>query len=129
MMKYLILFMVIAALCTGCATTNQKSAAEGQLRHVVLFKFKDNATDAQVKAIEDAFRALPGKVSEIKDFEWGRDCSVEGLTQGFTHCFLVTFDDAKGRAAYLPHKEHKAFVEKLKPQLDKVLVIDYIAGK
>jgi stress responsive alpha/beta barrel protein len=121
--------MVITVLGTGCASICPPLSAEGKLRHVVLFKFKDNAAEAGVKAVEDGFRALPGKISEIKDFEWGRDCSSEGLHQEFTHCFLVTFDDAKGREAYLPHKSHKEFVELLKPSLDKVLVIDYVAGK
>ncbi len=39
----------------------------------------------------------------------------------------MSFRDAKGREAYLPHPAHKAFVEVLKPHLDKVLVIDYDA--
>jgi hypothetical protein len=30
---------------------------------------------------------------------------------------------------YLPHPAHKAFVDVLMPHLDKVLVIDYWAGK
>jgi hypothetical protein len=94
---------------------------------VVLFKFKDGTTPAQVKEIENAFRALPGKVPEVAAFEWGTDNSPEGLAQGFTHCFFVSFRDAKGREAYLPHPAHKAFVEVLKPHLDKVLVIDYDA--
>lgn len=47
--------------------------------------------------------------------------------QGFTRCFLVTFNDDAGRAVYLPHPAHKAFVKLLKPQLDKVLVIGYVA--
>lgn len=129
MTKHLILLMVLTVLGTGCATMTPQTATEGKLRHVVLFKFKDNATEAQIKAVEDGFRALPGKISEIRDFEYGRDCSPEGLQQGFTHCFFVTFDDAKGREVYLPHQAHKEFVELLKPSLDKVLVIDYVAGK
>jgi len=99
------------------------------LRHVVLFKFKDGTPAEKVKEIEDAFRALPGKIDAIKDFEWGTDVSVENLAQGFTHCFFVTFASEKARAEYLPHPDHKAFVEILKPHLDKVLVVDYWAGK
>jgi hypothetical protein len=99
----------------------------GKLRHVVLFKFKDTATAEQIQAVEEAFRALPGKVAEIRAFEWGTDVSVEGLAQGFTHCFFVTFDDAEARDTYLPHPDHKAFGALLRPILDKVLVIDYIA--
>jgi hypothetical protein len=118
-------------LLAGCATSGAGAGASGDskglLRHVVLFKFKDGTAPDKVKEIENAFRALPGKVPEIAAFEWGTDNSPEGLAQGFTHCFFVSFRDAKGREAYLPHPAHKAFVEVLKPHLDKVLVIDYDA--
>ena len=101
--------------------------AAPKLRHVVLFKFKDDSTPEQVRTVEDAFRALPEKIDAIIEFEWGTNNSPEGLAQGFTHCFLVTFKDEKGRDIYLPHPAHKEFVEVLKPHLDKVLVVDYFA--
>ncbi len=100
-----------------------------KLRHVVLFSFKSTSTEADIKKVEDAFRALPSKIKEIKSFEWGKNNSPEGINQGFTHCFLVTFASEADRAVYLPHPDHKAFVEVLKPHLDKVLVVDYWAGK
>ncbi|MEZ4659085.1 MAG: Dabb family protein [Caldilineaceae bacterium] len=99
-----------------------------QLRHVVLFKFKDDTTPAQVQAIAEAFRALPGKIDAIQDFEWGTDVSVEGKADGYTHCFFVTFGDVAGRDAYLPHPDHKAFGSLLRPHLEKVLVFDYWAN-
>ena len=98
------------------------------LRHVVLFKFKDDTTPAQVQAIEDAFRALPGKIDAIRSFEWSTDVSVEGKADGYTHCFFVTFGDEAGRDAYLPHPDHRAFGALLRPHLDKVLVFDYWAA-
>ncbi|SHF44075.1 Stress responsive A/B Barrel Domain [Cnuella takakiae] len=99
------------------------------LRHIVMFKFKDNTSAADVKKVEDAFRKLPSQIQEIKGFEWGTNNSPEGLAQGFTHCFFLTFDSEAGRAAYLPHPAHKAFGGVLGPHLDKVLVVDYWAGK
>ena len=41
-----------------------------ELRHVVLFAFKETATPTQVQAIEQAFAALPPQIAEIKGFEW-----------------------------------------------------------
>ena len=107
----------------------ESPTAEKVLRHVVLFKFKDSATPAQIKQVEDAFRALPSKVKEIKGLEWGTNNSPENLAQGFTHCFFVTFASEKDRAAYLPHPDHQAFGKVLGPHLDKVLVVDYWAAK
>ena len=78
------------------AVKKEKSPQLGKLRHVVLFKFKDGTTEKQVKEIEDAFRDLPAKIPEIVDFEWGTNNSPEGINQGLTHCFFLTFNDAKG---------------------------------
>ena len=96
-----------------------------QLRHVVIFKFKESSTPADIKEVETAFGKLPSQIKEIKDYEWGLNNSPEGLNKGFTHCFLVTFDSEEDRAIYLPHPAHKAFVDVLSPHLDDVMVIDY----
>ncbi|MDH5381787.1 MAG: Dabb family protein [Cyclobacteriaceae bacterium] len=96
-----------------------------QLRHVVMFKFKDTSTEADVKSVEEAFAALPSKIPQIKGYEWGTNNSPEGLNKGLTHCFFLTFDSEEGRAAYLPHPDHKAFGEVLGPHLEDVLVLDY----
>lgn len=97
----------------------------GVLRHVVLFGFKQTATPEQIRAIEQAFRALPEKIDEIHEFEWGTDVSVENLSQGYTHCFLVTFLTEQDRDTYLPHPAHQEFVAALQPHLKQALVIDY----
>ncbi|WP_185154590.1 Dabb family protein [Flavilitoribacter nigricans] len=102
------------------AEANQK-----MLRHVVLFKFKDTATEADIKSVEDAFMALPAKIPEIKDLEWGTNNSPEGLAKGFTHCFFLSFESEEDRAVYLPHPDHKAFGAVLGPHLDDVLVVDF----
>ncbi len=98
------------------------------LRHVVLFKFKDSVTSEQVDEVVQAFAALPGKISEIKGFEWGTDVSVEQKSKGLTHGFVVTFASEKGRDTYLPHPEHQKFVKLVGPRLDDVLVFDFWAN-
>ncbi len=120
-----ILFACMFLLGSATFVSAQTTTSKKMLRHVVLFKFKDSATPAQVKEVEDAFRALPSKIKEIKGLEWGTNNSPEGLSQGFTHVFFVTFDSEAGREVYLPHPDHKAFGKVLGPHLDKVLVVDY----
>ncbi|HUY92191.1 MAG TPA: Dabb family protein [Pirellulales bacterium] len=97
----------------------------GLLRHIVLFKFKDEVTKEQVQEVVDAFSALPEKIDTIVDFECGTDVSVEGKAAGFTHGFVVSFRDEAGRAAYLPHAAHQDFVKLVGPRVDKVLVFDF----
>ncbi len=103
------------------------AAAEAPYRHVVFFKFKDSASAEQVQSIEKDFAELAKKIDTVKAFEWGTNVSPEGLNDGFTHCFLVTFADKAGLEVYLPHPAHTEFVGKLKPLLDKVCVVDYVA--
>ena len=95
------------------------------LRHVVLFNFNDEADEAKVAEIENAFAELPQKISEIKDFEWGVNNSPEGLSKGLTHCFLVTFSTEEDRQVYLPHPDHQAFVKLIGPYVEDVTVVDY----
>jgi len=95
------------------------------LRHVVLFKFKEDTTKEQIRKTERAFCSLPGKIKAIHDFEWGTNVSPENRSQGFTHCFVVTFLSEADRAIYLPHPAHKELAAMLGPYLDQVLVIDY----
>lgn len=95
------------------------------LRHVVLFGFKETSSPEDVQMIVDAFKALPSKISEIKGFEWGVNSSPEGLNQGLTHAFTLTFHSDADRDAYLPHPAHKEFGQILGPHLDKVTVLDY----
>ncbi len=126
-MKKIIVLGLIACLATS-AVFAQKSTAK-ILRHVVLLKFKDNASAADIKSVEDAFRLLPSKISLIKGFEWGTNNSPEKMNEGLTHSFLLTFNSEKDRNNYLVHPAHKAFGALLTPFLDKVVVLDFWAGK
>ena len=126
-MKKIIVLGLIACLATS-AVFAQTSGGK-ILRHVVLFKFKDNASATDIKSVEDAFRLLPGKINLIKGFEWGTNNSPEKLNEGLTHSFLLTFNSEKDRDDYLVHPAHKAFGALLTPFLDKVVVVDFWAGK
>jgi hypothetical protein len=103
----------------------ESSADKSLMRHVVLFKFKDDVQQTAIDEIVTAFGELPDKIDQIIDYEAGTNVSPEQLDQGYTHVFVVTFRDATARDAYLPHPAHKAFVEVLGDRLDKVLVIDF----
>jgi len=100
--------------------------ATGPVKHVVLFKFKEDVSENKIQELIDGYKALPGKIEVMKGFEWGTDMSIEGLSQGFTHCFISTFEDSAGRDAYVPHPEHQKYAQGLLPHLDKILVLDFV---
>jgi hypothetical protein len=92
----------------------------------VLFKFKEGSTEETLRGIEAAFGVLAAELTFVRGFEWGRNSSPEGLDHGYTHCFIVSFDDEAGRDAYLPHPSHQAFCRKfLDPSLEEVCVMDF----
>ena len=96
------------------------------LRHVVIFKFKEETSVEQVQKLNTAFAELPKHISVIQDFEWGLNDSPENFHQGFTHCYLLTFKSKEDRdSIYTPHPKHQAFVASLQPHLEKVFVVDY----
>lgn len=123
------LALVLMIASSDRAESNNQGDKKTMLRHVVNFKFKETSSAADVQKVVDGFRGLKAKIPEIASFEFGTNNSPEGLNDGFTHCFLVTFKSEKDRDTYLPHPAHKAFVDVLKPHLDKVMVIDYWAGE
>lgn len=104
---------------------NPNNLNSGMLRHAVFFSFKESSSEADIQGVVDAFAALPSKIDSIIDFQYGVNNSPEGLDDGFTHCFLLTFADDAGRQAYLPHEAHKAFGDVLRPHMKSVFVIDY----
>jgi hypothetical protein len=119
------ILFISMALGSCISKTAQEMENSETLRHLVFFKFKDSASLEEIKIVNDAFIALPKSIPEIKGFEWGLNNSPENLNQELTHCYMVTFSSEADREIYLPHPNHIAFLEKLKPILDKVVVLDY----
>ena len=99
-----------------------------QVKHIVIFKYKEKATPAQIEEVTQAFKALKGKIPGIVSFEYGVNNSPEGLNRGMTHVFLLTFANVQARDAYLPHPEHRRLAEWASQLniIEDLLVIDYI---
>jgi Stress responsive A/B Barrel Domain len=97
------------------------------VKHIVLFKYKAGATPDQIDEVTKSFKALKDKIPGIVSFEYGVNSSPENLNKGFTHVYLVTFENAEARDAYLPHPEHQKFGELLGKLsiLDEAFVVDF----
>ena len=98
------------------------------VRHIVIFKYKPDASSDQIQQITDAFRALRDQIPGIRSFEHGINNSPEDKNLGFTHVYTLTFDNLQARDAYLPHPQHQQFGALLQ-RLDilaDVFVVDYV---
>jgi hypothetical protein len=122
---------VLAVLALGIAGAKDKEGSDVAaapavgLRHVVMFKYKDGTSQADMDKVLRAFLDMKKGIPSILDVEGGVDCGTEGLSDGYQHCYIVSFADEAGRDTYLKHGEHSKFVELVKPFLDKVHVIDF----
>lgn len=112
-------------IINGKAITEAADPPKQVLRHMVLYKFKDGLAPAKIQEVVDAFAGLPKKIETIIGFEHGTNVSKEGKSEGFTHCFVVTFRDEKGVATYLEHPAHQDYIQVVRDKRDKVVVFDY----
>ena len=101
------------------------------IKHLVLLKFRSDVTGATIAGCFQALAALRGKVPGLVDFAGGPYSSPEGLQRGYTHGFVMTFESAASRDAYLPHPAHQAVAElivgNLEGGLDGVVAFDFEA--
>jgi hypothetical protein len=125
--RVLLLVALVAPLVVPLMAAEQKQP----VRHIVVFKYKPEATPQQIQQVTDAFRALRKKIPGITGFEDGVNNSPEGKNLGFTHVYMLTFEDAAARDAYLPHPEHAAFGQLLGKLgiVADAFVVDYAASR
>ena len=113
------------ATAIGAVAQSHSSMDKPVVKHIVLFKFKPEASKEKVAEIIAAFNALPSKSKEIKGYERGTNNSPEGLNKGLTHAFILTFDNEKDRDTYLVHPAHKDFGKIVGSSLGDVTVVDF----
>lgn len=126
-MKRVLFSLSIAAVALMLMVALKPDAAE-PVRHVVVFKYKQDASPEKIQQVTDAFRALKDKIPGIVSFEHGINDSPEGKNLGFTHVYLITFESAAARDAYLPHPQHQEFGKLLGSTgiLEDAFVVDYV---
>jgi hypothetical protein len=95
-----------------------------EIRHIVLIRF----SAAKAHRMPELYAALDGLRKVVAGFvaiEGGAYSSPEGLNQGFTHGFIMTFTDAASRDAYLNHPEHEKVKQGFLPDLEAVIAFDF----
>jgi Stress responsive A/B Barrel Domain len=79
-------------------------------RHVALFTWTGQQTDAQQRALEDALARLPGVIGQIRGYHFGRDAGIGEGNGDFA--VVADFDDAAGYLAYRHHPAHTEVIER-----------------
>lgn len=95
------------------------------IKHLAFPKFKPATPPGTVADVWSSLEALPAKIPGILEFSGGPNVSREGLSQGFTHSFAMTFADAAARDAYLVDPIHVAAAEKVIVHAEAIVVCDH----
>ena len=94
-------------------------------RHFGVFQFKPEISLEQIDESFIALVDLKNKIPGLISVEHGPYKSDEGLNDGFTHGFIMTFETAQNRDDYLPHPDHLKVVDLVQPRLERLVVFDF----
>jgi hypothetical protein len=93
-------------------------------RHVVLFRWTEDATDEQRATLVKRLTELPGQIPEIRAFAIGADAGVNAGNYDFA--VAADFADRDGYVVYRDHPAHRAVVEEcLRPILADRAAVQY----
>lgn len=96
-----------------------------QVKHYGVFPFKEGITPEQIETCFAEMHGMVGKIPGLLDLIHGPYDSAEGLNDGFSHGFIMTFESPQSRDQYLPHPEHERVKEIFVPCLERVIVFDF----
>lgn len=101
------------------------------IKHAVFMRLRPGTPAARIDEVFADLAALKSKVSGFLDLSGGANTSTEGLSQGFTHGFVITFAAEAARDAYLVHPDHEALKAKIVALLEQgvtdAIVLDWRA--
>ncbi len=96
-----------------------------KVKHIGLIKFKEGTSTEQIDNLFDQLLDVTENIAGLEDYVSGPNSSPEGLNQGYSHAFIMTFTDAAARDAYLPHPDHERFKEIALPLIETVAIVDF----
>ena len=93
------------------------------LTHIVIWKYKPEASEQQRRAHVEQLRGLRGLIPEIRSFAVGGD--VLKLPRSYDTGLVATFDDRAGLEAYDRHPEHRVAVQIGRAVSEHVASVDF----
>ncbi|HEX5635286.1 MAG TPA: Dabb family protein [Gemmatimonadales bacterium] len=79
------------------------------IHHIVLFRFRDGVTPAQLDAARDALQGLAGRVPEVRRIAFGPN-QAPG-SEEWPWVLVVVVDDMAAVQRYLDHPAHQDAVK------------------
>jgi hypothetical protein len=79
------------------------------IRHVVLFKWSEDATEEQKAALAAELIEIPGRISEIRSYKFGPDLGINPGNLDFV--VIAEFDNEDDYRVYRDHPAHRALID------------------
>ncbi len=93
-------------------------------RHVVLMRWQEGTTAADVAAIAEALGGLPAAIPELRDYQFGHDVAIND--GNFDFAVVADFEDADDYLVYRDHPLHRAIIaERIAPHLEARAAVQY----
>ena len=93
------------------------------IKHIVMWKFKNNVLEADKREMKRQLKALKGVVPTLLKIEVGLDLSCKDASMDMVlYSEFNGFDDLK---AYATHSAHLKVVKFVKPLVSDRAVVDY----
>ncbi len=93
------------------------------IKHIVMWKFKDEVVEADKLEMKRQLESLKGVVPCLVDIEVGLDVSCKEASMDMVLC--SEFLTAEDLATYAGHPEHLTVVDFVKPLVCERAVVDY----
>ena len=93
-------------------------------RHVVMFQWAAETTDAAKVAAVDALTALGPQIPTVRDYRFGPDAGLADANWDFV--LVADFDDEAGYLTYRDHPAHRALIaDVLQPMIERRAGVQY----
>ena len=93
------------------------------IKHVVFMKFKAGVTENDIADMEQAMAKLPGRIPEIKEYQFGSD--IVRSERSYDFALVSAFEDLEALKRYQPHPDHLPVLAKVKGMCENILAVDF----
>jgi len=94
------------------------------LRHIVLLRWRPEASDADKQAVHDELAKLPAAIPEIHRYVFGDDARL--ADGNFDFAIVADFESRPDWQTYVSHEQHQQVIaERIRPILQDRAAVQY----
>ena len=130
-MKKLLFFSIFILIASGSVFAGKPLIKKNNasLRQVILIKFKDKTTPAQIHSLDSLTQVLNNKVKTLRNAEWGKRIDFTEVSTEYDYCLMFEFKTENDFEIFQENPLRLKFFGKLIPMSDKMLKFIYQVNK